>query len=207
MNGIPTSRALMTIACLVMSPVPLAAQTGALPSGAIQVPDGTGTWIEAPSSLPPGTRMMLLEGSPASDGFFTMRVMVPAGARLQPHWHPGDERVTILSGLVRVGFGDRYDESTMTTFGPGSFYLNPARSHHYVWVVEDTEMQLTGIGPWEIHLLEPGLGASGSCPSGSPGGVKDRVALTEAEPAAPYLAGEHHRPVLLIASGEDRREQ
>jgi hypothetical protein len=41
----------------------------------------------------------------------------------------------------------------MATFGPGSFYVNPARSRHYVWVVEDTEMQLTGMGPWELHVL------------------------------------------------------
>jgi hypothetical protein len=147
-NGIFASRALITLVCcgawLVTGSTPLPAQTITLPEGAIQVPGGTGTWYDAPPSLPPGTRM-LLEGSPASRGFFTMRVRVPAGARLQPHWHPGDERVTILSGLVRVGFGDRFDESTMTTFGPGSLYLNPARSHHYVWIVEETEMQLTGI--------------------------------------------------------------
>jgi hypothetical protein len=41
----------------------------------------------------------------------------------------------------------------MASFGPGSFYLNPAKSHHYVWIVEDTEMQLTGMGPWELHPI------------------------------------------------------
>jgi quercetin dioxygenase-like cupin family protein len=97
--------------------------------------------------------MMLLEGNPAEKGFFTMRVRILAGARLQPHWHPREERVTILSGLARVGFGETFDEARMASFGPGSFYLNPAKSHHYVWIVEDTEMQLTGMGPWELHPI------------------------------------------------------
>jgi hypothetical protein len=134
---------------------PLAAQSPTLPAGTIQVPGGTGTWVAGPPSLPAGTQMLLLEGNPAGDGFFTMRLRLPAGVRLQPHWHPADERVTVLSGLVRVGFGDRFDEASMTTFGPGSFYVNPARSHHFVEILEATEMQLSGIGPWELHLLEP----------------------------------------------------
>lgn len=151
------TRAISTLGSLSLSvafaATSLPAQSVTLPEGTIQVPGGTGTWIDAPASLPPGTRMLLLEGHPGTAGFFTTRLRLSAGARLQPHWHPADERVTIVSGLVRVGFGDRFDEKTMATFGPGSVYLNPAKSHHYVWVVEPTEMQLTGMGPWELHLL------------------------------------------------------
>ena len=127
--------------------------TAPLPEGAIQVPAGTGVWIDGPA-LVPGTKMLVLEGSPSKEGMFTMRVKLPAGTRIPPHWHPRDERVTILSGLAKVGFGDRFDEDAMTSFGAGSFYVNPPRSHHYVWIVEETEMQLTGMGPWELHVLE-----------------------------------------------------
>ena len=130
------------------------AQKRALPEGTIQVPGGTGKWIEAPPTLPNGTKMMLLEGKPSEKGFFTMRLLLPAGARIRPHWHPREERVTILLGQARVGFGDRFDEAAMTSFGPGSFYVNPPKSHHYVWIVEPTEMQLTGTGPWELHFLQ-----------------------------------------------------
>jgi quercetin dioxygenase-like cupin family protein len=130
------------------------AETAALPEGAIQFAAGTGTWIDGPASLPAGTKMLLLEGNPAEEGFFTMRLRVPAGARLQPHWHPSAERVTILSGVARVGFGNTFDEAAMTTFETGSFYVNPPKSHHYVWIVEETEMQLTGAGPWRLHMLE-----------------------------------------------------
>jgi uncharacterized RmlC-like cupin family protein len=125
-----------------------------LPEGTIQVPAGAGTWVDAPPTLPQGTKMLVLESHPGKEGMFTMRLRLPAGSRIQPHWHPREERVTILSGVARVGFGDSFSEETMATFGPGSFYVNPPKSHHYVWIVEDTEMQLTGMGPWQLHMLE-----------------------------------------------------
>jgi quercetin dioxygenase-like cupin family protein len=131
----------------------LAKHSAALPEGTIQVPGGTGTWLDGPPTLPKGTKMMLLEGHPAKEGFFTMRLRLPAGTRIEPHWHPRDERVTILSGLAKVGFGDTFDESTMASFGPGSFYLNPPKSHHYVLIATETEMQLSGVGPWQLHPL------------------------------------------------------
>jgi quercetin dioxygenase-like cupin family protein len=159
MNASAAARRLASLALfgslLWLTPADLGAQVAGLPQGAIQVPGGTGTWIDAPPGLPAGTRMLLLEGHPAEAGMFTMRVRIPAGTRMQPHWHPREERVTILSGMARVGFGDGFDEQAMTTFGPGSFYVNPASSHHYVLIVEDTEMQLTGMGPWELHMLDP----------------------------------------------------
>jgi quercetin dioxygenase-like cupin family protein len=96
---------------------------------------------------------MVLEGNPTQEGFFTIRLSVPAGTVLPPHWHPRDERVTLLSGMVRVGFGDVVDESATKAFGPGSFYLNPANSHHFVLFTEESVVQMTGIGPWELHYV------------------------------------------------------
>ena len=141
------------VGVLLTASPPETPQSAGLPPGTIQVPGGTGLWGPAPPSVPADSQMMLLEGNPAEKGFFTMRVRLSAGTRLQPHWHPREERVTILSGLARVGFGDTFDEARMASFGPGSFYLNPPKSHHYVWIVEDTEMQLTGMGPWELHPI------------------------------------------------------
>lgn len=129
-------------------------QPGPLPVGTIQLPAEKLAWVEAPPSLPAGTQMILLEGDPRKEGLFTLRLKIPPGTRLQPHWHPRDERVTVLSGLVKVGFGDQFEEAKMVSFGPGSFYLNPALSRHYVWFVEESVVQLTNVGPWEV--LYPG---------------------------------------------------
>ena len=124
-----------------------------LPAGAIQIPAGTGTWVTGPPGLPAGTRVMRLEGDPAQDGMFTIRLQVPAGTRLQPHSHPRDERVTVLSGEVLVGFGDTFDEKVMTSFTAGSFYVNPANSHHFIWFKSESVVQITGHGPWELHYI------------------------------------------------------
>jgi quercetin dioxygenase-like cupin family protein len=124
-----------------------------IPSGAIQQPAESMQWRGGTPSRPPGTKIMVLEGNPTTEGFFTIRLKVPAGTVLPPHWHPRDERVTVLSGTVRVGFGDRVDESATTTFGAGSFYLNPPNSHHFVIFPEESVVQLTGVGPWELHIV------------------------------------------------------
>ncbi|MBI3925491.1 MAG: cupin domain-containing protein [Armatimonadetes bacterium] len=79
---------------------------------------------------------------------------VPAGTRQGPYWHPRDERVTVLEGEVRVGFGDSFDEGKMTTFGPGSFYLNPPGADHYGWIVKDSLLQMTGMGSWKLHFVK-----------------------------------------------------
>jgi quercetin dioxygenase-like cupin family protein len=152
----PSFRRILLCAVVSVVPLPVAAGDGPnVPADAIQIRADDVVWSPGPPTLPEGTRMMVLEGDPRKEGLFTIRLQIPAGTRLQPHRHPREERATILSGEVRVGFGDAFDEADMTAFGPGSYYVNPPKSHHYVWIVEDSVMQLTGMGPWELHYLKP----------------------------------------------------
>ncbi|HYH05877.1 MAG TPA: cupin domain-containing protein [Thermoanaerobaculia bacterium] len=111
-------------------------------------------WKDGPPSLPPGSQIAVLEGNPREEGMFTMRVRVPKGATLAPHWHPRDERVTILSGAVELGFGATADRAKVTRYEAGSFYVNPPRMMHYLFFPEETVMQMTGVGPWEIHASD-----------------------------------------------------
>jgi quercetin dioxygenase-like cupin family protein len=39
-----------------------------------------------------------MHGDPGKDGIFTMRLRLPAGAGIEPHWHTGDEQLTVISG-------------------------------------------------------------------------------------------------------------
>lgn len=119
-------------------------------------------WADGPPSLPPGSKSAVLEGNPRADGMFTMRIRVPAGSALGPHWHPRHERVTVLSGAVELGFGSVASTTNVVRYGAGSFYVNPPRMMHYLYFPEGTEIQLTGHGPWEIHTTD----------SGAPGGEK-----------------------------------
>ncbi|MGH8454198.1 MAG: cupin domain-containing protein, partial [Nevskiales bacterium] len=64
-----------------------------------------------------------------------------------------DERVTVLSGRVGVGFGDQFDETRLRYFEAGGYYVNPTPAPHFVFFPVDTVVQITGIGPWQTHLL------------------------------------------------------
>ena len=56
-------------------------------SWALYVP-GEVAWKAGPESLAPGAKVAILEGDPSKEGFFTMRLLLPDGYRVAPHWHP-----------------------------------------------------------------------------------------------------------------------
>lgn len=112
-------------------------------------------WGEGPDALPPGAKAVALEGSLKKEELFHLRLKFPAGYKIPPHWHPGTERVTVLSGSVRLGLGDRFDESRMKPLQAGSFISLPPRTAHFVTVTEDTVIQLSTIGPWSVTYVDP----------------------------------------------------
>jgi len=111
------------------------------------------TWSDAPPSMPKGTQIAVLEGSPQKAGLFTIRLKVPSGAVIAPHTHPRDERVTVLSGKIRVGFGAAVSDEGKT-FTAGGFYVNPPGEPHFLVVEEESVLQLTCEGPWELNYVE-----------------------------------------------------
>jgi quercetin dioxygenase-like cupin family protein len=119
-----------------------------LASGPIQVTEPV--WLDAPPSMPKGTKMAILEGSPKEAGLFTIRLRVPKGSVIAPHTHPRQERVTVLSGKVTVGFG----KSESTTFTTGGFYVNPPGEPHFLVIEEESVLQLTCEGPWELVYVD-----------------------------------------------------
>ena len=75
------------------------------------------SWGAAPPVVRPGAQFAVLEGDPtASTGDFTIRLKMPDGFRIAPHWHPNRENVTIISGTFKVGMGDEFDPSKMNSF-------------------------------------------------------------------------------------------
>lgn len=110
-------------------------------------------WKDAPPTMPPGTKIAVLEGDTKQPGIFTVRLKMPAGATVPPHTHPRPERVTVLSGKVRVGFGTTVTKDG-TTFPAGGFYVNPPNEPHFVVVEEDAVLQLTCEGPWVLEYVK-----------------------------------------------------
>ena len=58
---------------------------------------GNLTWVDGPVSLPKGAKVAMLEGDMKS-GPFTIRAKIPANYKIPPHFHPGVEHVTVISG-------------------------------------------------------------------------------------------------------------
>lgn len=110
----------------------------------------------APASLPPGAQLAVLEGDPsASSGDFTVRLKMPDGYKIAPHWHPNRENATVISGTFKVGMGDTFDASKMMTFGAGSFaYLDPSM-HHYAMASGETVVQVHGMSPLQVNYVNP----------------------------------------------------
>jgi hypothetical protein len=110
----------------------------------------------APGFLPPGATLAVLEGNPmAATGDFTVRLKMPDGYKIAPHWHPKRENVTVISGTLKVGMGDKFDESKMMSFAPTSFaYLDPSM-HHYAMGSGETVVQIHGSAPLKFHYIDP----------------------------------------------------
>lgn len=112
-------------------------------------------WKAGPASLEAGADFAILEGNPAEAGIFTMRIRMPDGYRIAPHWHPQPERVTVISGTFLLGAGDVMDPDDTTPLGPGSYAAMPPGMRHFAVARGETVIQLTSVGPWEITYVRP----------------------------------------------------
>jgi len=128
------------------------AKTNAARTATVVLPDAV-SWGPAPASLPAGVTASVLEGDPTKGKAFTMRLRMPDGYKIPPHFHPAMEHVTVVSGALKVGMSDRFDEGQMKTLPAGSFAAIPPRMHHYAMAQGETVIQLHGIGPWRIVYL------------------------------------------------------
>lgn len=112
-------------------------------------------WVDAPPSLPPGCKVVVLEGNPAKEGHFVMRVKMPDGYKIMPHTHPKDERVTVLSGTLYMGIGEKFDEKVAKAMPAGSYGRTAAGVKHFGFVKGETIIQLHGTGPWAVEYVNP----------------------------------------------------
>ncbi len=109
-----------------------------------------------PPQLPAGAQVTTLEGDPKAEGkLFTMRVRMPDGYRIAPHWHFADEHVTVISGSFMIGMGDTFDEKTLDAVPGGGYVVLPARHHHYAMAKGATEIQIHAVGPWRLIYVNP----------------------------------------------------
>ncbi|HWZ99144.1 MAG TPA: cupin domain-containing protein [Candidatus Dormibacteraeota bacterium] len=110
----------------------------------------------APAFVQPGAQLAVLEGNPmAASGDYTVRLKMPAGYKIAPHWHPKRENVTVISGTFKVGMGDKFDEKSMMTFPAGSFAFLDPEMHHYAQAGSDVVVQIHGQAPVQFNYVNP----------------------------------------------------
>jgi quercetin dioxygenase-like cupin family protein len=132
--------------CLVAPMARLASAAGA--ANPLRWVQKEAQWRDGPL---PGTKVSVLEGNPQGPGLFTLRLRLPPKFLLRSHTHPQDERVTVLSGSVNVAFNG-VDVTQAPKFDAGDFYVNPAGVEHVVYSATGAVLQMTGVGPWEVHF-------------------------------------------------------
>ena len=69
--------------------------------------------------------------------------------------HPYAETVTLISGSVGFGMGEKFDNKGALA-KPGTLFANPAKHAHYVWTgPEEAIVQVQFIGPGGIDYINP----------------------------------------------------
>ncbi len=110
-------------------------------------------WGPAPAVLPPGAELAVLEGDPTVAGPYTMRLQMPDGYRLPPHFHPATEHVTVVKGTFKVDMGEKFAAASMTVLPTGTFAALDPGVRHFAEAKGVTVLQLHGDGPWGLTYV------------------------------------------------------
>jgi quercetin dioxygenase-like cupin family protein len=129
-----------------------AKKTAPAKSEAMSVNGGDIKWGEDPPDLPSGAQLAVLHGDPSKKATFTLRLKMPPGYKIPPHWHTRDEQLTIVSGAFVLHMGDTM-EAPASTLTAGGFHFLPGKMHHAAETTEETIVQVDGMGPFDIHYL------------------------------------------------------
>ena len=99
-----------------------------------------------------GIQLAVIHGDPASKGDYTIRLKFPAGYTFPAHYHPNAEHLTVLSGSFQLAMGEK-EGGMVRDYAPGDFLYIPAKKPHYGGARTESVIQLHGVGPFEIKLV------------------------------------------------------
>lgn len=135
-------------ALLVFAATAVAAQTTPARAPAIK-------WGPAPPFFPAGANFAVLQGDPGAPGVYTVRLEMPPGYTIRPHFHPTDENVTVISGALILGMGDTVRNKGALVLPAGGFITAKAQMHHFAVARGRTVVQVHGEGPFAITYINP----------------------------------------------------
>jgi hypothetical protein len=112
-------------------------------------------WVRQPPGLPSGGRLAVVRGDPSKAGPFTIRVDLPDGYQVPPHWHPTSETIKVLEGTLLMGEGREWSDRSLQPLGVGQKAIVAARHPHYVRAKGRTMAEIRSTGPFEITYVNP----------------------------------------------------
>jgi len=146
-------RRMTGIATLMAATLPLSAAVAADGHHAA-VHAGALKWSQ-PAAYAPGAQLAVIKGDPTKEGYYVVRLKVPAGFKIPAHTHPNDENVTVLSGTFQIGTGDKLDDKKGEVLKAGGYSFVAKGMTHYAIFPEETVIQLHGMGPQGISYVNP----------------------------------------------------
>ena len=112
-------------------------------------------WGTPPPVFEKGSTFTVVSGDPSKSGQFVVRLTMPAGYKIAPHWHPTDEHVTVLAGTFALGMGEKFDEASMKELTAGAYALLPAEMRHFALAKTQAMIQVHGTGPFVLNYVDP----------------------------------------------------
>ena len=116
---------------------------------------GAVKWADAPPVLPKGAKVAVLHGDPGKSGAVTMRLSLPAGYKIAPHTHTQAEQLTVITGALYLGMGEKVDASKAHALRAGGFHYLPGKTPHFAYTKAATIVQVDGQGPFDLNYINP----------------------------------------------------
>jgi anti-sigma factor ChrR (cupin superfamily) len=103
-----------------------------------------------------GCDLASVYGDPNAEGApFVLRLRCADGAKIPAHWHPTDENITVLKGILLVGIGESFDEAKLRAMNIGNFVSLPREMRHFAMSKGETIVQIHGAGPFLANWVNP----------------------------------------------------
>ena len=112
--------------------------------GFIRIPVDELQWTVRES----GTAFVIIEGTPAEEGFYIQRNRFPPGNYSTPHYHDQDRYITVLSGTWYTATNADTTMEDMVPLPAGSYMKHPAGGWHFDGARdEEVIVEIRGMGP------------------------------------------------------------
>jgi hypothetical protein len=130
------------------------ASAAMMPDHGMSTPDAI-KWGPPPAVFTQTAQFAVLAGNPMAAGQYVVRLKMPDGYKIMPHWHPTTENITVISGTLHFATGDKFDDTKGAVMPAGTFGFVGPHMNHYAWAEGETIVQVHGTGPFKLTYVNP----------------------------------------------------